>query len=106
MEIRTESISWPDIVRPLATAERALGRLGHALETTPLHQAWLWRELTRVATEVAQAGGYQVNQEQLRLAVIGAPLDVDDNTAGLGAAKRIFLDGGAVVPGRAPNRLR
>ena len=91
MEIRTESISWPDIVRPLATAERALGRLGHALETTPLHQAWLWRELTRVATEVAQAGGYQVNQEQLRLAVIGAPLDVDDNTAGLGAAKRIFL---------------
>ncbi len=86
-----ETLHWPEIVRPLATAERALGRLGHALETTPLHQAWLWRELTRMAAELAQAGGFQVNQEQLRLTLIGAPLDADDHTAGLGAAKRIFL---------------
>jgi len=91
MATRTESINWPDIVRPLATAERALGRLAQALETTPLHKAWLWRELTHLSAELAQAGGYQVNQEQLRLAVIGAPLEADDNTAGLGAAKRIFL---------------
>ncbi len=82
---------WPDIVRPLSTASMALGRLGYALELTPLHQAWLWRELTRLAPKIAQSAGYLANQQQVRMALIGAPIDHEDHTAGLAAAKRIFL---------------
>ncbi|MDH3661596.1 MAG: hypothetical protein OEU92_16470 [Alphaproteobacteria bacterium] len=88
---RTDTVHWPDVVRPLAKAERALGRLAQALETTALHQAWLWRETTRIAAIIAQNSGYQVSQDQLRMALIGAPVDPDDNTTGLAAAKRIFL---------------
>lgn len=88
---RPDTVHWPDVVRPLASAERALGRLAQALETTPLHQAWLWREITRIAAAIAQNSGYLVSQDQLRMALIGAPVDPDDNTTGLAAAKRIFL---------------
>ena len=88
---RTDSVHWPDVVRPLAKAERALGRLAQALDTTRLHQTWLWREMTRTAATIAQNSGHQVSQDQLRMALIGAPVDPDDNTTGLAAAKRIFL---------------
>ena len=59
---------------------------------TPLHTTWLWRELTRVAVAIAQAGGYQAKADQLRMTLIGAPVDHDDNTTGLAVAKRVFLD--------------
>jgi len=87
----TETIAWPLLARPYGQAERALGRLAHALETTPLHATWLWREITRVAVTIAQAGGYQTRVDQLRMTLIGAPVDHDDNTSGLAAAKRVFL---------------
>ncbi|MEM7045725.1 MAG: hypothetical protein AAF543_23180 [Pseudomonadota bacterium] len=88
---RTDSIHWPDVVRPLAKAERALGRLAFALDVTTLHQTWLWRELTRTTAAITQNGGHIVGQDQLRLALIGAPVDPNDNTSGLAAAKRLFL---------------
>lgn len=91
MDIRVDTLHWPDIVMPLATAERSLGRLAHALETTTLHATWLWREMTRVSVLIAQASGYHARVDQLRLALIGAPLERDDHTPGLAAAKRIFL---------------
>lgn len=86
-----EMIRWPDVVRPLSTASMALGRLAHGLETTPLHATWLWREITRVAVTIAQAGGYRAKVDHLRLALIGAPIEREDNTTGLAAAKRVFL---------------
>jgi len=87
----TEILQWPLLARPYGQAEHALGRLAHALETTPLHATWLWREITRVAVTIAQAGGYQAKVDQLRMTLIGAPVDAHDNTSGLAAAKRIFL---------------
>ena len=86
-----DTVHWPDVVRPLAKAERALGRLAQALDTTPLHATWLWREISRVAVTIAQASGYHAKVDQLRMALIGAPIDADENTTGLAAAKRIFL---------------
>jgi len=44
-----ENIDWRALAAPLAKAERELGRLAHALDTTPLHATWLWREVTRAA---------------------------------------------------------
>ncbi|MGI9508725.1 MAG: hypothetical protein ACR2QJ_05175 [Geminicoccaceae bacterium] len=87
----TETINWPLLARPYGQAERALGHLAHALETTRLHQTWLWREITRASVTIVQAGGYQANVEQLRRSLIGAPIDGDDNTSGLAAARRVFL---------------
>ena len=91
----TETINWLALARPYGQAERALGHLAQALETTRLHPAWLWRELIRLAPELAQASGFRVDQDQLRLAILGLPIDREDHTAGLAAAKRIFL---AAVP--------
>ena len=85
------SIDWGLLARPYGQAERALGRLGHALETTRLHQTWLWREITRVAVAIAQAGGHQATVDQLRRVLIGAPIDPEANSTGLAVAKRIFL---------------
>ena len=102
---RTDSVHWPDVVRPLAKAERALGRLAHALETTRLHQTWLWRELTRVAVTIAQAGGYHAKVDQLRMMLIGVSIDRDDNTTGLAAAKRVFLTATPLFRARS-NRLK
>ncbi|MGI9450171.1 MAG: hypothetical protein ACR2QH_05990 [Geminicoccaceae bacterium] len=87
----TDSIDWPALVRPYGQAERALGELAFALESTRLHPTFLWRELTRIAAIIAQIRGYRVQAGQLRLVLIGAPVDADDNTSGLAAAKRIFL---------------
>ncbi|MBC6445412.1 MAG: hypothetical protein GDA50_08355 [Alphaproteobacteria bacterium GM202ARS2] len=86
-----ETLHWSALTRPYGQAERALGELAHALKTTPLHATWLWRELTRVSVTIAQIQGYRVQVGQLRLALIGAPLERDDNTSGLAAAKRFFL---------------
>jgi len=86
-----ENIDWRALAAPLAKAERELGRLAHALDTTPLHATWLWREVTRAAVAIVQASGHLAKTDQLRLALIGVPVDLDDNTAGLAAAKRIFL---------------
>ncbi len=72
-------------------AERGLGKLAHALRTTPLHTAWLWRELTRTSVMIAQIQGYRAQVGQLRMALIGAPVERHDNTPGLAAAKRVFL---------------
>ncbi|MGI9508924.1 MAG: hypothetical protein ACR2QJ_06205 [Geminicoccaceae bacterium] len=86
-----ETANLPILLRPYGKAERALGELAFALRTTPLHATWLWRELTRVSVLIAQIRGYRVRVSQLRMALIGAPLDPNDNTSGLAAAKRIFL---------------
>ena len=86
-----KTINWPVLSRPYGRAERALGRLAHGLETSPLHATWIWREITRVSVAIAQAGGYHAKVDQLRLALIGAPLASEDNTPGLAAAKRVFL---------------
>jgi biotin operon repressor len=86
-----ESLAWPLLARPYGQAERALGRLACALEATSLHPTWLWREIARVAVAIAQASGRHAKVDQLRMALIGAPIDLEDNTSGLAAAKRIFL---------------
>ncbi|MGI9506177.1 MAG: hypothetical protein ACR2RE_24310 [Geminicoccaceae bacterium] len=65
--------------------------MAHALKITALHPTWLWREITRIAVTITQASGYQVNVDQLRMTLIGAPIDREDNTTGLAAAKRVFL---------------
>lgn len=88
---RADTLHWPDVVRPLSTAGMALGRLAHALEASPLHATWLWREITRSAVAIAHASGYHAKVDHLRLALIGAPLEREDNTSGLAAAKRVFL---------------
>ncbi|MGI9488226.1 MAG: hypothetical protein ACR2RF_20580, partial [Geminicoccaceae bacterium] len=62
-----------------------------ALDTTKLHQTWLWREISRTSVAIVQAGGHQANVGQLRRSLIGAPLDRDDNSSGLAAARRVFL---------------
>ena len=91
MEFRVDKLHWPDIVVALATAERALGRLAHALEITPLHGTWLWRELVRVSVLVAQARGFHARVDHLRLALIGVPFERGDHTPGLADARRVFL---------------
>ena len=88
---RVDSLSPSVLLRSYGKAERALGRLAHGLETNPLHQSWLWREITRVSVLIAQAGGYHAKVDQLRSALIGAPLALEDNTPGLAAARRVFL---------------
>ena len=87
----TETVNPSVLLRPYGKAERALGRLAHALEITPLHLTWLWRELARSAVIIAQTSGHHARVDHLRLALIGAPIDLKDNTSGLAAAKRIFL---------------
>lgn len=88
----SDHLQWTTLARPYGQAERALGKLAHSLETTPLHATWLWRELTRIAVTLAQISGFQTSVEPLRLALIGASLDQADHSPGLAAAIRIFLD--------------
>ena len=88
---RVDSLNPSQLLRPYGLAERALGRLAHGLEATPLHATWLWRELTRVAVVITQAGGYHARVDRLRAALIGAPLEREDSTPGLAAARRVFL---------------
>ncbi len=87
-----ETLHWQALIRPHGSAERALGKLAFALESSPLHGTWLWREIARAAVTIAQAQGYKVSSEQLRRALIGLALARTDQTPGLGAAKRIFLE--------------
>lgn len=87
-----ETIHWPHVVRPLSAASMALGRLAHALEESQLHPTWLWREITRVSVLIAQANGYHARVDQLRMALIGVPLQREQKTSGLAAALRVFLD--------------
>ena len=86
-----ETLNPSLLLRPYGKAERALGELAHVLRATPLHPTWLWRELTRVSVIIAQICGYRVQTNQLRMALIGAPVERHDNTSGLAAAKRVFL---------------
>ena len=86
-----ETIHWPVVIRPHGEAERALGRLAFALESTPFYGTWLWRELTRTAVVIVQASGHLAKTDQLRLALIGLPVEREDNNSGLAAAKRVFL---------------
>ncbi|MEM8950690.1 MAG: hypothetical protein AAGC99_15290 [Pseudomonadota bacterium] len=86
-----EHLNWSVLARSYGKAERALGELAHALQTTPLHATWLWREITRTSVIIAQIRGYRVRIEQLRMTLIGAPLGREDETPGLAAAKRIFI---------------
>lgn len=86
-----ETLHWSQLARPYGKAERALGRLAHALDSSRLHQTWLWREISRTSVMIVQAGGYQANVDQLRRMLIGAPIEGDENTSGLAAAKRVFL---------------
>ena len=86
-----ETLHWQALIRPHGSAERALGKLAFALESTPLYGTWLWREIARSAVTIAQVQGYKVSTEQLRRALIGLALARADHTPGLGAAKRIFL---------------
>ncbi len=91
MTEQAETISWSILARPYGQAERALGRLAHGLDTTPLHPTWLWRETTRIAVTIAQASGYHAKVDQLRAALIGAPVERENSTPGLAAARRVFL---------------
>ncbi len=91
MTDQAETISWTTLARPYGLAERALGRLAHGLDATPLHATWLWRELARVSVTIAQASGYHAKVDQLRAALIGAPVEREDSTPGLAAARRVFL---------------
>ncbi len=79
------------LLHPYGKAERGLGKIAHALRATPLHTAWLWRELTRTSIVIAQIQGYRAQVGQLRMALIGAPVERHDNTPGLAAARRVFL---------------
>ncbi len=85
------TLHWSGLIRPYGQAERALGRLANALETSSLYPTWLWREITRASVTIAQASGHYSKINQLRLALIGAPLGREHQTAGLAAAKRVFL---------------
>ena len=86
-----EVIQWSSLARPYGRAERVLGRLACALDATTLHHTWLWREITRVSVIIAQANGYHARVDQLRLTLIGAPIEREQKTPGLAAAKRVFL---------------
>lgn len=87
----SDTLRWSILVRPYGQAERALGRLANALAASSLHPTWLWREITRASVTIAQASGHQSKVNQLRLALIGAPLGREHHTTGLAAAKRVFL---------------
>ena len=88
---RNETLHWPTLARPYGEAERALGHLAHALETTRLYQGWLWREAARSAVTIVQAGGYRARVDHLQRSLIGVPVGPEDNSTGLAAAKRVFL---------------
>ncbi len=79
------------LLRPYGQAERALGRLAHGLEVSPLYATWMWREITRISVTISQASGYHAKIDRLRASLIGAPLEREDNTPGLAVAKRVFL---------------
>lgn len=88
---RGGSLNASTLLRPYGRAEHALGRLGHALETTSLHATWLWREVIRASVAIVQASGHQAKVEPLQRLLIGAPISAYDNTSGVAAAKRVFL---------------
>ena len=90
---RLDAPQWPQLLRPLADASMALGALSQSLETTRLHQAWLWREMSRTACRIAQIAGHRVKTESLIRRLAGLPLDAEANDSGLAAARRIFLMG-------------
>ena len=90
---RLDSPHWPRLLRPLADASMALGALGQTLETTGLHQAWLWREMSRTACRIAQIAGHRVKTDSLIRRLAGLSLDAEANDSGLAAARRIFLMG-------------
>lgn len=69
----------------------ALGRLQQALQHTPLHQAWLWRETARAAAKISQNAGYRVSYDQLVQDLAGLPIERAGDGSGPAAAKRIFL---------------
>ncbi|MEZ5935898.1 MAG: hypothetical protein R3F54_29100 [Alphaproteobacteria bacterium] len=91
MTTKAETIDWVGLAHAHGRAERALGRLGHALESTGLHLTWLWREMTRAAVVVVQAGGYRADVDSLRRVTIGVPVDPGGEGPGLAAAKRVFV---------------
>ncbi|MDH3664068.1 MAG: hypothetical protein OEU92_29315 [Alphaproteobacteria bacterium] len=88
---RPDAPHWPTLLRPLCDASSALGKLAHALETTPLHPAWLWRETALVAARIGQFSGYRVRSDRLMRSLAGVPLDAAEDDTGLAAARRIFL---------------
>ncbi len=57
-----ESLHWQALIRPHGSTERALGKLAFALESSPLHGTWLWREIARAAVMIAQAQELQGQQ--------------------------------------------
>lgn len=87
---RTDSVHWPTLIRPLTEASTALGHLSHALETTPLHPAWMWRETARVSAKISQISSYRVRAERLMLHLAGVALEPAEDDTGLAAARRIF----------------
>ncbi len=88
---RLETPFWPDLIGPLSEACLALGRLQYALKSTPLYQAWLWRETARASAKIGQNAGYRVSYEQLSQDLAGLPIERAGDGSGLAAAKRIFL---------------
>ncbi|MGI9510056.1 MAG: hypothetical protein ACR2QJ_12000 [Geminicoccaceae bacterium] len=82
---------WPPLLRPLAAASTALGGLAHALGATPIHRAWLWREITRTSVKISQFSGYRVLMSRLMQSLAGVPLEPGEDDAGLAAARRVFL---------------
>ncbi len=86
-----ETVHWPPLLRPLADASAALGRLAHGLEVSPLHRAWLWRETARSSAEISRISGHRVRLDRLMLHLAGVPLDRSGDDGGLAAARRVFL---------------
>ncbi|MEZ5935920.1 MAG: hypothetical protein R3F54_29210 [Alphaproteobacteria bacterium] len=94
-------LQWQDLIGPLSEAMLALGQLRHALQDSPLHPAWLWRETARTSAKIAQNAGYRVTFDQLVRDLAGLPLDRSDDHGGVAAGRRIFLTAGRLF--RAPD---
>ena len=74
---------WPGRARARPAGPRARGDAAPCdLALARTHQ---------VAVVITQAGGYHARVDRLRAALIGAPLEREDSTPGLAAARRVFL---------------
>ncbi len=88
---RASSADWLRLIGLSIDAAMALGELKNALESTQIHRAWLWREMTRTSCKISQLSGHRVKVGTLRRHLASLPIEADENNAGLAAARRVFL---------------
>jgi|GEM_PF-7067619 len=103
MEHHLDKIDLAELMVPLAQASTALGRLAEALDDTPLHQAWLWREIAHTSSVISQFSNYRVSSRQLMSSLAGLPLKRAKDHRDLAAARRLFLAAAPLF--RMPTRL-